>query len=139
MVSPEITQPATGTVLVYNQISLPSRPIWRSSPISIGVPYPISVALDILLTVMIVARLVLLSRDIQKAMNAPFRLSALYKAVITVISKSSAIYAVTFLLFIGTWAADDPSEHFFFPLFAQAQVRTVLHFPDASQACGVVG
>ena len=64
-------------------------------------------------------------------MNAPFRLSGLYKTVITVVSESSAIYAVTFLLFIGTWAVDNPAEYFFFPVLAQAQVRTI--FPDASQ------
>lgn len=74
---------------------------------------------------MIIARLVLLSRELQKAMNAPFRLSGLYKAVITVVSESSALYAVSFLLFIGTWAAEDPAEYFFFPVLSQTQVRTV--------------
>ena len=56
-----------------------------------------------------------------------------------VISESSALYVVTFLLFIGTWAVDDPSEYFFFPVLAQAQVRTVSTFPNASQFWGLVG
>ena len=122
---------ATGIVLVYYQIMEPACFIWRSTSINIGVPYSISVSLNVFLTFMIIARLVLLTRRLQKAMNAPFRLSGLYKTVITVVSESSAIYAVTFLLFIGTWAVDNPAEYFFFPVLAQAQVRTI--FPDASQ------
>jgi hypothetical protein len=58
-------------------------------------------------------------------MNAPFRISKLYKAIITIVSESSAIYAVTFLLWIGTWATNNPAEYFFFPLLAQAQVCDV--------------
>ena len=122
---------ATGIVLVYYQITEPTCFIWRSTTINIGIPYSISVSLNVFLTVMIIARLVLLTRGLQKAMNAPFRICGLYRTVITVVSESSAIYAVTFLLFIGTWAADNPAEYFFFPVLAQAQVRTV--FPDASQ------
>ena len=85
---------------------------------------------------MIIARLILLTRGLQKAMNAPVRLGGLYKAIIAVVSESSAIYAATFLLFIGTWAADNPAEYFFFPVLAQAQVRTI--FPDASQFCALL-
>ena len=110
-------------MLVYYQISQPDCTIWRTSTINVGVPYSISVSLDVLLTFMIIARIVLLSREIRKAMNAPFRISALYKAIITVISESSALYAVTFLFWIGTWAANNPAEYFFFPLLAQVQVR----------------
>lgn len=93
---------------------------------NIGIPYSISVSLDVLVTLMIVGRLVLLSKKLQSAMNAPFRLNGLYKAVVTVVSESSALYAVTFLLFISTWAVKNPTQYFFWPVLAQAQVRTVL-------------
>ena len=119
-----------GIVLVYYQISQPIGSIWKSTTINIGVPYSISVSLDVLLTLMIIARLVLISRDIRNAMNAPFKMSGLYKAVITILSESSALYAVTFLLWIGTWVTNNSFQHFFFPLLAQTQVRDFLRFLD---------
>lgn len=119
-----VTDTAMGIVLVYYQIAKPSCTIWSSATaINVGVPYSISVSLDVLLTLMIAVRLVLLSRDIRSAMGVPFRLSGTYKAVITILSESSALYAITFLLWIGTWAAESPAEYFFFPVLAQTQVR----------------
>lgn len=59
-------------------------------------------------------------------MNAPFRIGGLYTAVITVVSESSALYATNFLLFIGTWAANHPSQFFFFPILAETQVRSTV-------------
>ena len=111
-------------MLVYYQISHPSCTIWRSGTINIGIPYSVSVSLNVLITLMIVGRLILLCREIQNTINAPFRLGGLYKAVVTVLSESSALYAITFLLFIGTWAANNPAEFFFWPILAQTQVRT---------------
>lgn len=119
---------AVGIALVYYQATHPSCTIWRSTKINVGIPYSISVSLDVLLTLMIVVRLVLLSREIRKAMNAPFRISGLYKAVITILGESSALYAVTFLLWIGTWAANNSAQYFFFPILAQSQVRGVISF-----------
>ena len=118
-----ITGVATGIMLVYYQVTQPSCTIWRSTSINVGVTYSVSVSLDVLLTLMIIARLVLLSREIRNAMNTPFRISGLYKMTIAILGESSALYAVTFLLWIGTWAAENPVEYFFFPILAQAQVR----------------
>ena len=127
-----------GIVLVYQSISQPSVPIWRTSVINIGVTYSVSVSLDVLLTIMIIARLLLLNKEIRKAMNAPLKSSGMYRAVIMVIGKSSALYVVTFLLFIGMWAVDNPSEYFFFPVLAQAQVRTVSTFSNYIAILGPV-
>jgi hypothetical protein len=118
-------------MLLYYQISEPSCAIWRSTTINIGDPYSISVSLDVLLTLMIIARILILSRDIRNAMNAPFRISKLYKTIIAIISESSALYALTFLLWIVMWAIDNPAEYFFFPLLAQIQVRS---FPGVPQS-----
>src|SRR5258708_2729544 len=117
---------AVGIALVYYQATQPDCTIWRSTTIDVGVPYSISVSLDVLLTLMIVARVVLLSREIRKAMNAPFRISGLYKAVITILGESCALYAITFLFWIGTWAANNPIQYFLFPILAQTQVRGIV-------------
>ena len=129
----DITDTVMGILLVYYQISQPICSIWRSTTINVGVPYSISVSLDVLLTLMIIVRLVLLSREVRNAMNAPFRISRLYKVVITILSESSALYAVTFLLWIGTWAADNSVQFVFFLLLAQTQVRGVLSVPCTPQ------
>ena len=112
-------------MLLYYQISQPVCTIWRSTTVNVGVPYSISVSLDVLLTLMIIVRLVLLSKEIRNAMNAPFRIGGLYKAIITILGESCALYAVTFLLWIGTWVANNSFQYFFFPLLAQTQVRGV--------------
>jgi hypothetical protein len=128
--SSNVADTGTGIALVYYQATQPTCTIWRSSTITIGVPYSISVSLDILITLMIITRLVLLGREIQQAMNAPFKFSGMYTAIVTVLSESSALYGVTFLLFITTWAVDNPVEYYFFPILAEVQVRDSVVSPD---------
>ena len=117
---------AVGIALVYYQVTQPECTIWRSTTINVGIPYSISVSLDVLLTLMIIVRVVLLNREIRKAMNAPFRIGGLYKAVITILGESCALYAIIFLFWIGTWAANNPVQYFLFPILAQAQVSGVI-------------
>lgn len=82
---------------------------------------------------MIVAKLVLHNRNIRNALGT--QASGLYKAVITVLIESSAIYAITSLLFFGPWVAKNNASDIFLPILAQAQVR--FYFPGAprSQWC----
>ena len=113
---------AAGIGFIYYAISNGSCSMWRTAPINIAIPYAISVALNLLITGMIIFRLLLLSRAVQTAINGPFKLSGLYMAVVTVLVESAAIYAVNFLLFIGTWIPSNPAQYFFFPILAQVQV-----------------
>ena len=125
MLSADVTEVAMSIVLVYFQISQPNPNIWSSGTINIATSYSISVSLNLLLTLMIVARLIILRKNLKKAMNAPVRLGGLYKAVITMLVESCALYAVTSLLYIGTSAAKSPLEYLFFPILSQIQVCTV--------------
>ena len=86
--------------------------------------YSISFALNILLTILIIGRLFLLNRRIRKAMNAPVKLSGLYKTIVTALIESYALYTVTFLLFLGPWAAGNPIAGVFFSTLIEVQVRT---------------
>ena len=89
-----------------------------------GVPsYSISLALNVILTLMIVIRLVLHSQKIRRALGAPATTSGLYNALVTMLVESSALYAVSFLLFIGPWGAGNPSSNIFSPILAETQVR----------------
>ena len=58
-------------------------------------------------------------------MSTPVKVGGLYNTVITMLVESSALYAVSFLLFIATWAAKNSVTYVFFPILAQAQVRAV--------------
>ena len=70
--------------------------------------YSISFTLNILLTLMIVARLFLLHRNIRNATNAPIRVNGLYRFIVTSLIGSCAIYTATLVLSIGSWAACSP-------------------------------
>ena len=94
------------------------------TPISafFSLPYfAISISLNILLTLMIVIRLVLHSRDIRAATGAPSRFIGLYKTVVTMLIECSALYTVTSLLVVGPNIGN-----IFLPILAEAQVRASL-------------
>ena len=120
-----MTDAGVGIELVYYQATHSVCTVWRSTPINVGIPYSISVSLDVLLTLMIAIRFALLSREIRRLMNAPFKFGEVYKAIIAILGESLALYAITFLLWIGTWAVNNPVQHFFFQILAQTQVRAI--------------
>jgi hypothetical protein len=106
-----------------------------SATLNLGLSYySISLSLNVFLTLMIVTRLVLHSRNIRNAMGAPAGNSGLYKAVITMLIESCALYAVTLLLFIVPWAVDwfqgifSPVPEVSFPILFETQVRFVSAF-----------
>ena len=114
---------AMGIVFIY-QTSQPDSSLWNSVAINFGIPYfSLSVALNVLLTCMIVFRLVLHSRNIRDAMGVPGGLTGLYKAIVTMLIESSALYAVNSLLFIGPWGAGSHVADMFLPILAETQVR----------------
>ena len=121
-----------GVMFIY-QTSQPNSSIWNSIAINFGLPYfSISISLNVLLTLMIVVRLALHSRNIRSAMGAPVGISGLYKAIVTMLIESSALYAVNSLLFIGPWAAGNHAADIFLPILAETQVRVFLRWspPD---------
>ena len=98
---------------------------WDPAVIDFGLPYfSVSVSLNIILTLMIVVRLVLHSKDIRATLGAPGGISGLYKALITMLIESSALYAVNSLLVIGLWTAGSSVAKTFFPILAEVQVRS---------------
>ena len=99
--------------------------------VSFGVPYySISLSLNVILTLMIVGRLILHSRKFQSAIGTTAKTGGLYKAIVTMLIESCALYAITYLLFMAPWAAGSSVGNAFFPILAEVQVRTLLHLPD---------
>ena len=90
-----------------------------------GIPYyTISLSLNILLTLMIVIRLILQARDTRIALGMT-GIGGLCTAIVTMLTESCVLYAVSSLLVIGPWGADNPITNAFLPILNQAQVRAV--------------
>lgn len=88
-----------------------------------GTPYyAISLSLNIILTLMIVVRLMLHSKNVRSAMGTQTRTGGIYKAVVSMLVESCALYAVSYLLFMAPWAAGSPVSNAFFPILAETQV-----------------
>jgi len=84
--------------------------------------YSLSLSLDVLLTLMIVARIVLHSREFRSAMGSLVKPNRVYGVLVTILVESCALYTVSYLLFLGPWASSSPVCNIFFPMLAANQV-----------------
>ena len=124
----DIANTAMGIVFIHQTSQLGGSS--DSLAISTGVPYfSISISLNVLLTLMIVTRLVLHRRNIQRALGAQAGKSGVYTAVVTILIESSALYAITSLLFVVPWGVGSRVAQIFLPALAQTQVCPVFPFP----------
>ena len=102
---------------------IPDTADWKNVNNRFSVPYlSISISLDILLTLMIIIRLVLHSRNTRTTATALAGIGGLYRTVITMLIESSALYAVSSLLVIGTYLSGNYSASVFLPILAETQV-----------------
>ena len=88
----------------------------------------ICVSLNVIITLMIIIRLALHSRNIRKAIGASSGPGGLYTAVITMLVESSALNAVGYLLFIISITADSCIPWIFSSALGDLQVRAVFPF-----------
>ena len=119
-----------GITIIYYQCS-PSQDSgnWSSFDVPFTVAcFSISVALNALLTLLIIVRLILHSRNMRSAMGTTGGASGLYKTIVTMLVESSALYTIGFLLYIGSWGAQSFLVNAFSPLCAETQVRSYFFF-----------
>jgi len=118
---------ATGIMFLY-QCSRPFDSL-RHYLFNFGISYySIAVALNVLLTLMVVVRLFLHNRKVRSALGTQNASSGLYNAIIVMLVESCALYTVTFLLYVGLAAARNTAANVFFPILIQVQVRDVSTF-----------
>jgi hypothetical protein len=91
--------------------------------------YSIALALNALLTLMLITRLVLHRKNIRRALGHQDRPSGLYKGIITMLVESGALYAASFVLFFGPWASASAFQLVTFQTLPEVQVRTVFPLP----------
>ena len=90
-----------------------------------ALPYwSISLSLNILLTLMIVVRLILHTRDTRNALGIT-GIGGLCKAIIIMLVESCALFAVNSLLVIGLLVARNPTCSFFLAIIPEILVRTL--------------
>lgn len=85
--------------------------------------YSVCVSLTVLLTLMIVVRLFLHRRDIRNALGKSAGIDGLYITIVTMLVESYALYAVTFLVYIGLWATNNFMAAIFAAAIGEVQVR----------------
>ena len=103
----------------------------ETNTITVGLAFSyfiISVALNVFLTLMIAIRLVLCGRNIRAAVGATVGASEVYKAIVTILVESSALYSVALLLYIGTNVSSTFMVLIFAPIAGWAQVRAVFMY-----------
>ena len=92
----------------------------------LGYPYfSISLALNIILTLMIVTRLVLHNRNIRNATGNPAGVSGLYSTIVTMLIESCALYTCAILLYVIPWWANSDVSTTFGSILTETQVRNV--------------
>ena len=97
--------------------------------------YSTAVSLNVLLTLMLITRLVLHSKNIQRAMGYQDGASGLYKQIITMLVESGALYTASLVLLVGSLAAPNgPTvvENITFQILPEVQVRSVFPLPGAA-------
>jgi len=117
-----IVNTATGTLMFISQ-ALGSHSSVGGIPNPMVLFLSISISLNILLTLMIVIRLILHTKNIRATMDSPAGVNTLYKTITTVLVESSALYAVTSLLVVGQSRSGLADA--FLPILAEIQVRAL--------------
>lgn len=114
---------AVGITFMYQQFQPDRGPSSNNPVFYFGVAYTgICLLLCVLLTIMIIARLVVQNRRVQRAMGVQSGTGKLYKAVAAVLVESYALYAISFLLYLVTWAANSSFLFVFLPVLTAVQV-----------------
>ena len=90
--------------------------------------YSIALSLNVLLTFMIITRLALHHKNMRSALGAQNGASGLYKTIIVILVESGALYAASFLLLLGPWAARSVSQLVTFQILPEVQVRVLFLF-----------
>ncbi|KAH8109253.1 hypothetical protein DFH11DRAFT_1843271 [Phellopilus nigrolimitatus] len=109
-------------IMVLFQSSRPGANLWSKVSVNFGVPYfSLSMALNILVTLLIATRLLLYRRKLHRTLGPEQVAAVPYVTIAAMIVESSMLYAVFSLLFIGPYGANSQISHIFLPILSQVQ------------------
>ncbi len=109
-------------ILFLRQVAIPASSPWASGGINWTIPYfSLSLALNIIVTLMIVGRLLWYRQRIKSLLGNAH--GSHYTSIAAMIVESAAMYSLFTLLFLIFFGLDHPMENIFLQVLSQIQVR----------------
>ncbi|KAI0749659.1 hypothetical protein C8Q80DRAFT_1101643 [Daedaleopsis nitida] len=106
------------SILTLFQASRPDASLWTNTTIQISLPYfSISIALNVLLTLLLVGRLLYMSEQAKRTIGRDH--AATYTSIVAMLVESAVPYAVAGLLFIITYARNSNVQNIMLPILSQ--------------------
>ena len=133
---PTVTQPDnfTGTVAGIAIIYISSiSKITNASPIiSIASSYyAICLALNVLITLMIITKLILHRKNLRHAIGGSSATTGVYTTIVIMLVESCALYAIALLAVVVTWASQSVGLPITIKILSNVQVCAASHSPSA--------
>ena len=109
-------------MILLVQLTPAGANLWTSSAINFGISYwSISVSINIVVTTLIVGRLLYLRSRTLLVLNK--EQARTYTSIAAMLVESAALYSVTGLIFIISYALDSMVQHVMLQVLAHVQVR----------------
>ncbi|KZV99267.1 hypothetical protein EXIGLDRAFT_250542 [Exidia glandulosa HHB12029] len=109
-------------IIALFQASQPGANLWTRVTVNFLIPYfSLSIALNIIVTLMIVGYLLGHRRSIQATIGKQH--AKQYTSIIAMVTESAALYSAFSLIFIIAYGRNDPAQNLFLPVLGQVQVR----------------
>ena len=125
-------------IMFLRQTTAPTGGTRTSVPLTFGIPYfTISLSFNILLTLMIVIRLILHTRNLRTATGIT-EIGGLCRAIIVMLIESCALYAVVSLLVIGPWVTGNHVADLFVSILTQTQVCALLRLQSSHRLANMM-
>ncbi|EMD39212.1 hypothetical protein CERSUDRAFT_152269 [Gelatoporia subvermispora B] len=106
--------------LLTIQTALPGGSLWSTNTINFSVPYwSISMSLNIILTLLLVARLLWMRRRISQVLGPQY--SSTYTSVAAMIIESALPYALVSFVFVVLYGLQNTAENLFIPVLTQVE------------------
>ena len=110
-------------IMTLYKTSRPDSSLFSGITVSFGLPYfTISVALNVLLTIIIAWRLLLHNRELRRATGSSSGISQIYKSIITMLIESSALYATVSICFIIPYSISSYTSAVFLSMLSRVQI-----------------
>jgi hypothetical protein len=106
-------------------LCIPGITLWSTISINLAIPYwAISIALNIIITACITARLLYMRYQMRKLIDGS---GAEYLSITAMLTESAALYTSNGLIFLVTYAVNSPIQNLALPVLGQTQVRSFKH------------
>ncbi|KLO13649.1 hypothetical protein SCHPADRAFT_915187 [Schizopora paradoxa] len=115
----------TVSVLLLFQLTQPGASLWTRVAISFGIPYwSISISLNVIVTLLIVARLLYMRRVTRIALTPEH--ASTYTSIVAILIESAALYSTVGLIFVISYARNSMVQNVLLPVLGHIQAVSPL-------------